>query len=229
MPEATLFKKLDAFFASFSLLRYKKRALVPNLNGTISHVFYLKSGFARVYRLSEQGEELTLSILKPHDIFPLTYGINEVITPYYLEAITNLEMWQAPSYEFQAFLKKEAEIYFELTNKILIRFDGMLNRIEYLVFSSAYIKVAATLLSCAKRFGKERKDKIFLELPLTHKDIAAMVGITRETTSIEMKKLEKQGFITREGKKLILNNPRLLEASVLTPGKNKQPLPLYSF
>jgi CRP-like cAMP-binding protein len=36
---------------------------------------------------------------------------------------------------------------------------------------------------------------ITIDLPLAHKDIASMVGLTRETVSLEMKKLEQSDLI----------------------------------
>jgi CRP-like cAMP-binding protein len=41
---------------------------------------------------------------------------------------------------------------------------------------------------------------------LTHHDIATLVGITRETTPLEMKKLEKQEFLGRSGRLHLIKN-----------------------
>lgn len=206
---------LHAFFANYSLLKYKKRDMILRANDTPSSVFLIQQGYIRAYRISEQGEELTLTILRPGDFFPLTYNLYTTSNPYYLEALTPLEFWRAPQDRFMEFIRQNIELYFELTNKILIRLDGVLSRMEYLIFSNAYTKIAATLLVCAKRFGEIREDDIILKVPLTHKDIASFVGITRETTSLEMKKLENDGYIGREGKYLVVKNYKKLEQDVL--------------
>lgn len=215
MIQPSLQQKLDNFFQQYKCLSYKKRAMILNSNDTPSSVFYIKSGYIRVYRISEEGEELTLAILKAHDFFPLTYGFNNSKNNYYLEAITPLEIWKAPQEQFLSFIKQEPELYTELTSRILVRFDSVLARMEHLIFSNAYTKVATTLLMCAKGLGEEEGDHIVVRVPLTHKDIATMIGITRETTSLEMKKLERKGYITRKGKQLIIKNYKLLEAEVI--------------
>ena len=215
MLSLPLQEKLDCFFQQYKLLTYKKRSMILNSNDTPSSVFYIKSGYIRVYRISEEGEELTLAILKSHDFFPLTYGLKGSKNNYYLEAITPLEIWKAPQEQFLHFIKDEPELYFELTSRILVRFDSVLARMEHLIFSNAYTKVATTLLMCAKGLGEENGDEIIVKVPLTHKDIATMIGITRETTSLEMKKLERKGYITRNGKYLIIKNYKLLEEEAL--------------
>ena len=215
---------LQTFFLAHKQFRYKKREMILHANDASSSVFFIQNGYIRVYRISEQGEELTLTILKPNDLFPLTYGLRSTPNPYYLEAITPLELRRAPQDQFLTFIKNNPEIYFDLTNRILIRLDGVLSRMEYLIFSNAYTKIAATLLICAKKFGDQQGEKVVLKIPLTHKDIATFVGITRETTSLEMKKLEQEGYITKEGKYLIVKNIKRLEEDVLLRSGEEAPL-----
>lgn len=211
MEEVILVSKLDSFFQQNKLVSYRKRTLILQPNDIPSSVFYIKNGYVRVYRISEDGEELTLSILKPKDFFPLNYGMNNTANSYYLETMTPLDLWTAPQSEFVAFIKENPDVLYELTNRILVRFNGMLSRMEYMVFSNAYIKVATTLLVCSRRFGQQTADGTIIQVPLTHKDIATFIGITRETTSIEMKKLEKQGYVKRIGKLMLLKDLAKLE------------------
>ena len=77
---------------------------------------------------------------------------------------------------------------------------------ENLLLNNASIKIAATLISCARNYGKNEGKHILINVPLTHRDIAALVGITRETTSLEIKKLEKQGYLEKKGKYLLIKN-----------------------
>ncbi|CAN5195973.1 Crp/Fnr family transcriptional regulator [soil metagenome] len=224
MSQDSLFSQLDSFFKNHKLLTYKKRNIIPSTNDGPLSVFYIKSGYIRVYRISEQGEELTLNILKPRDIFPLTYGISHKPNSYYLEALTSLEIWRAPQEVFVEYIKSDTQLYQELTNRIIVRFDGLLTRMEYLVFSNAYTKVVSTLLVCAKRFGEERGNEVVIKVPLTHKDIATLIGITRETTSLEMKRLEKQGYLGKSGRNIVLKNITQLESEILTPIDGDSPI-----
>lgn len=217
MLQQDILQKLDVFFNQYKPLQYKSRTIISHPNDTQSSVFYIKSGFLRVFRISEQGEELTLTILKPKDFFPLTYGMTNStsVNSYYLETITPLEIWKVRIDQFVSFVKSEPDVYYELTERILVRFDSVLTKMEYLVFNNAYTKVAATLISCARKFGQINGDYVLLSVPLTHKDIATLIGITRETTSLEMKKLEKQGYLSRSGKQLLIKNIDKLEQEVL--------------
>ncbi len=218
--------KLDVFFNQYRPLTYKQRSVISYGIDSELSVFYIKHGFMRVFRLSEQGEELTLTILKPKDFFPLTYGMtnSSLKQSYYLEAITPLEIWKVHSQQFLTFIKSDPNIYFELTRRAMVRFDNVLTKMEYLIFSNAYTKIAATLLSCAKKFGEVYGNSVRIPVPLTHKDIATLVGITRETTSLEMKKLEKRGYLSRNGRLFVLNNLEKLEEEIILQTGGKSPL-----
>lgn len=198
-------------------MRYKSRAVISPANDLQSSIFYIKKGFLRVFRISEQGEELTLTILKQKDFFPLTFGMIGMsrINSYYLEAITPLETWKVHLEHFHYSIKSEPGVYSELTNKVLVRFNDVLSKMEYLVFNNAQVKIIATIISCAKKFGQKTNSEITISIPLTHRDIATLVGITRETTSLEMKRLEKRGLISRIGKFITVKNLNKLEEEIM--------------
>lgn len=77
--------------------------------------------------------------------------------------------------------------------------------------SRAFEKVTSSLLICAQSFGEKHGSNVVLTLPLTHRDIATLSGLTRETTCLEMKKLEKKGLIEKMGRFLVIRDVNRLE------------------
>lgn len=206
---------LELFFKEFRQLHYKKGETILRAEDTPTGVYFLSRGFVRLYAVSKKGEELTLIIFKPGDFFPVMWAINNARTSYYLAAITNVDVWRVPQDKFLAFIKSNPEVFFDLTSKILIRFGGLLKRMEYLVFGNAYAKVASIITICAERFGHRQKGKVTIEVPLTHGDVASMTGVTRETASIELKKIENKGFIEYQGRLIVVKNLRGLRKESL--------------
>ncbi len=211
VQEDILEEKLEDFFAQFSPISYGKKGIILQEGDHTPHIFYVKSGFVRAYRISEQGEELTIAILKPRDLFPIAWGDNGVSFECFLEAVTPVSLWRIPRGRFMEFLNTHPAVFNSLVSSMSLRLGGLLTRIEYLVTGHANTKVAAAVLACARRFGSERGDRIVVDLPLTHKDIATLVGITRETACLEMKKLERKGLITHEKRVLIVRDIEGLE------------------
>ena len=192
-------EKLDLFFSKFRPLNYKKHEVILRPDGSPTGVFYLSRGYVKLYALSESGQELSLIIFKPGDFFPMIWAFNDVNLTQYLEAMTAVEIQRCSKEEFKTFLQKNPEALWDVTGKILIRLRGILERMEYMVFGNAHQKVSSILVICAERFGVKRDGEILIRVPLTHRDIASLIGLTRETTSVELKKLDKMKIISKKG------------------------------
>lgn len=211
--------KLDLYFSKFKPLHYKKGEVVLRAGDQPQGIFYLKSGYVRVYSFSKSGEELTLIIFKPGDIFPVSWAINNAPSGYFAESMTEASLWRVPREQFLEFVEDRPEILLELTSRMLERFLGLMRRMEYLAFGNAYAKIASILLICAERFGEKSGGNVVIQVPLTHSDIASLVGLTRETASIEMKKIEKKGLIGYRGRLLVVKNIRGLRKESLIDGE----------
>lgn len=210
-------EKLNNFFTGFKKLFFKKGETILRPDDQARSVFYLKKGYARLYSISKNAQELTFIIYKPGDFFPLIPAINNIPVSYYMEALTLLEAYQVPVEDLRKFIKNNSEVLYELTTRILTRLGGVFTRMEYAIFGNAQNKVAAIILLCAERFGQAEKKGILIQVPLTHQDIANLLGVARETVSIEMKKLQKLGLIDYRGKHLIVKDIQKLKGnSILT-------------
>jgi CRP/FNR family transcriptional regulator len=95
------------------------------------------------------------------------------------------------------FLEQNPDVQFMITQRIAIRLRGLMQRMEHMAFGTASQKVSSILGILAERFGKETSKGLRILIPLTQQDIAELVGLSRETTSIEIKKLMDEGFVTR--------------------------------
>ena len=199
---------LDIFFAKFKPLRYKKGEVIFRAGDPPLGIYYLKKGYVKVYSVSKSGEELTLIIFKPGDIFPVSWAVGNIGVSYFVEAMTEALFWRVPRDQFLKFVKNKPEILFELIRRMMVRFVGLMQRMEYMVFGDAGTKVAAVLLIVAERFGvlRDKKKEIVIQVPLTHNQIANLIGLSRETTSIEMKKFENKGLINYRGRLLVVKN-----------------------
>lgn len=209
--------KLHKFFSKGRLFCYKKGETILRPGDTPQGVFLIKTGYVKLYSVCESGEELTLIIFKPEDFFPMMWTFNNTPNVYYLESMTTAEAWRAPKDKFLQFVRSNPDVLFELIGKILVRLGGFLSRMEYLVFGNAYQKVASILMICTERFGEKNDRDTVINIPLTHKDIAMLVGMTRETVSIEIKNLERKGIIEYRGRLIsVKDKGKLQEESLLS-------------
>lgn len=197
-------RKLDGFFSKYRLIKYKKNEIIYRPGDIPDHVAYIKSGYVRLYIISEKGEELTVFLLKPFFYFTLNFAFTNTENKYYFETISPVELWRAPREDTLNFIKGDPEIMLELIRNVLDGMNDLLINIEYIITGNAEIKVAAMLYLFATRFGKKEGDQITVELTPTHYDIGGLLGMTRETVSKQMKKLKQMKITTKKGKHIVI-------------------------
>lgn len=209
-------QNLTAFFSQFKLLSYKKHEMILRADSPPHGVFYIKKGYIRDYAISSDGEEFTLIVFKPGDFFPLQWAINDKPNTHNFEAMTSVELYRAPKEKFLEFLKEEPEVLLVSTAGIITRLGGLMDRMEHLVFGNAYERVASILYIFAERFGEKEGSSVVIPMPLPHRCVASLVGMTRETVSVEMKKLQDKNLISTRGSIIYVKDlPKLQEESLV--------------
>lgn len=203
-------KTLQKFFLTGKKLVYKKGAVILRSDEFPSGVFYLHSGFIKDSSISSVGQEFTLFIFKPKDIFPYNWAFNKIPNEHSFTTMTDCIVFRVRRDDFLEFIDKNPEVLLMLMQKSLIRLNGVLRRLENMAFGNASKKIASIIVIMGERFGEKMPQGIKISLPIAHKDIAELVGITRETASIEIKKLQDMGIISRRSKSYIIKNKRLL-------------------
>lgn len=174
-------------------------------------VLFLKKGYVRLFSVSQEGKELTLVIYKPGEFFPVVWTFSgEKPSIYYFEALTACELVKVQREKFMSFITHDTDVFIYVVSHIISRFQIALRRMEYLAFGNSGSKLASILLICAREYARHRNGEPEIDIPLTHKDIANLVGVTRETISIELKKFERKGLVGRHGRHIVIKNKRQL-------------------
>ncbi|MCE5221269.1 MAG: Crp/Fnr family transcriptional regulator [Clostridium sp.] len=99
---------------------------------------------------------------------------------------------------------------FQLTEKIINHMSKKIRRLYRQLKNTVPIKVdkrvAAKLWKLSKDYGIELEDGTLIDLNISISYLADMIGSARETISRCLRKLEKNGLIKFEGKKIIVIN-----------------------
>lgn len=128
---------------------------------------------------------------------------------YFFEAMTSLEVWRAPRERVTEFLKQEPEVVYDLLSRVFRGTDGLLNKMSYLMAGSAYSRLVLELVIQGKRMGMQKENRVHLNV--SELDLAAEVGMRRETVSRELKILKEKGFVSFHNNILVLNDLEELE------------------
>ncbi len=205
------------FFAKFKTLkRYKKNQIIIKPGEKPSEIFYVKSGFVRLYLISNEGKELTFNIFKPDTYFSMIWALNESVNIYFFECITSTVILKAPIEKVTKYIEENPAVLYDLTKRTLSGLEGMTKLMDALLSKNAYHQIMFVLLILALRFGKKKNNYTIIDLPLTHRLIGTLAGLSREATSREIEKLTKEKIISQINHKIVVKNIKKLEEEAAT-------------
>lgn len=203
--------QLCRFFANYKSLYLKERVPFIAADETaISSVYLLKQGIVKQYAISNKGDEVILNMFRPLCCFPLVHMFPEIKNHHYYETVSPVEIIRAPIEKFVFFIKQDPSVLFYLSEVLGQAFFDLSNMIECFMLGRAHNRVVLALLMSARKFGEYSNGERKISIPLTHKSIGALVGLTRETVSREMERLEEKKVITKKGGLFCISNMRIL-------------------
>ncbi len=211
--ERAVNNRLSGFLEGFPVKHFEKSELILVQGEVPSSVFYIKKGIVKTYNLTTQGEEKPITFDSADEVFPIGWVFSQArYAQYYYEAFTDCEVITIPKEEYLDYILKNRVTYKKLLEDIMKRMLQYQMRINALEQSKASAKVLHTIHYLCLCFGHDvKKDMVQIQLPLTQQDMANFMGLTRETTGIELKKLQKQGVLTRQKQNYVVKTNELME------------------
>ena len=191
----------------------RKRSIVLFQGEIPREVYIVKSGIVKSYTISNNGEEQILRFYCEGDIFPIpwiyeraTHGLN------YFETITESKLLSLSRESFLKVVEQDPKLLKYMNNYLAASFTGSQIHITALEQPRAKEKLLTILWYLCIAYGKEfKKDRFIISLNLTHTTIAALTGLTRETTATELNKLRRLKVISYSPKHYLINKVKLDE------------------
>lgn len=200
--------KVEKFFRKYEKKIFKKGEILIKESVKIPEtIFYVEKGFVGQTKNRGKAEAVTLNILKKGSFFPIILALGELENQFDFKALSEVEVRMAPVKDVIKFLHENSDVLYKLTTRLSRGVGGLLNHMETLMVKEARQQILDTLTVFAKRFGEKESKYFKIKLELTHKNLAEILGLTRETVTRVLKDLIKEKKIVRKGKYFYISLP----------------------
>jgi CRP-like cAMP-binding protein len=190
----------------------KKNEILFCKNDIGDSLYIIETGKIKISLPTEEGEELIVAIFSDGDFFGELSLLDKAPRSADAIALTNTSLYVLHRDVFYHYLYKKIEALEAIISALCKRLretDEFLTDLCYTNFSK---RLAKKLIELVNRFGQRQDEAIFLDLELTQKDLASMLGVTRETVNRELMKLRHQGILVKDKKRIIVKDiARLLD------------------
>jgi CRP/FNR family transcriptional regulator len=202
---------LQTFLNQYKIESFKKGNVVLGQDVEPTCAYVIKKGIIKTYNITSKGEEKPIGFNVAGDIIPLGWVFNKILkSVYFYEALTNCQLYVVPKNDLLTFVQSDLDVMSRVLDRVVWRGLIHTTHINALEQSKASDKVLYTVHFLALYFGTDVKtDVVEILIPITQQDIANFTGLTRETTSAELKKLADQKVLLVRRRNYVVFTDRL--------------------
>ncbi len=168
-------------------------------------LFIIKRGRIRLYRIAPDGRSVTTAVLGPGTVFGEMDSLGLRMHASWADALEASELCLMSRTDVQELLFTDPRIVLRIAEQLSTRVADLEVRLTDLTCKALAERVAGTLCQLARHAPAE-------PIRLTHQQLAALVGATRERTTTALGELARQHLIQLRRGKIVVHNPTRLAA-----------------
>jgi CRP/FNR family cyclic AMP-dependent transcriptional regulator len=177
-------------------------------------LYVVESGHIRIFKSSADGREQVLSIDGPGSSvaeLPVFDGGNY---PASVTAVDDATLLFVSKQDFQSLCLTHPQVALKVLRVVGARLRRLVGIIEELSFTTVRHRLAAFLLRLARTEGRRTTDGVEVTLPVSNQELASQIGTVRELVSRNLSRFQSEGMLRIEGRSVIIQNPKALEAEL---------------
>ncbi len=181
-------------------------------------LYVVERGNIRIFKSSPGGREQVLSIDGPGSSvaeLPVFDGGNY---PASGAAVDHATLLFVAKQDFQALCLAHPEVALKVLRVVGARLRRLVGIIEELSFTTVRHRLVSFLLRLAQREGTMSAVGVEFSLPGNNQELAAQLGTVRELVSRNLSRLQAEGLLKLEGRRVVIPDLKSLAAE-LQPGE----------
>lgn len=180
---------------------YRANTMVMCEGDESDSLYVILAGKVRVYLSDEEGKEVTLNIQGEGEYFGELALLDDAPRSASVTTMENTRLAVISKPAFESCMEKNPGISLKITRGLARRLRELTENVRSLALMDVYGRVARILLDMAE----DKEGKKVIPQRLTQKDIANMVGASREMVSRILRDLSLGGYISINNKIITIN------------------------
>lgn len=187
-------------------------------------VLLLTRGRVKIMALTPDGREMIFTFIEPGELFGELAVLDPAPRSEHAEAVEDSCVLAIPREELLWLMGQRPDIALSITKLIGLRLRRIENRLKNLLFRSVRERTVAMLLELLGSHGRTAGERWEIDLRLSHQEFANLIGATRETITMTLGQLQKEGLIVVNRRRItVLDRNRLAAEAAGGPPPADQP------
>lgn len=197
---------LEILFSKLKRRSLKKGEALFRKGDEGNTLYIVKEGSIKIVLPTEMGDEVTPAILTSGDFFGEMALLDGLPRSADAVALEHSELLALKRDDFLAFLINNEEAIRSVFSAVSQRLRKTDDLLEDACFLNISTRFARRLLDLATSYGSQEEGSttIQIDLQLTQKDLASMVGATRESINKELRLMREKGLVEMSGATILI-------------------------
>jgi CRP/FNR family transcriptional regulator len=167
-------------------------------------MFLIKAGRVRLSKVLEDGTEFTLDIRKAGDFVGENMLSKNASYPVTAQCMEETLTCGFTKERFERLVLEHPRIGLQVMRNLSARISSLTGRIESMSRTHLEQRLYQVLRNIAIEHGVKGRDGLMIQFPLTHEDLAFLVGAHRVSVTRALKELKKSGSVLQQKRRLIV-------------------------
>jgi CRP/FNR family cyclic AMP-dependent transcriptional regulator len=185
---------------------FKRDQFIYMADDPASHIYLVASGRVRLGRYLENGDEVTTAILTQGEVFGELAMAGEVRRRDFAQAMDSTTICPLTTAELTGLMYENKDLSFKILKLIGLRLMKLERKLELLVFKDARTRIVEFLKDMASWKGTKVGSETLIPMALTHKDMAALTGTSRQTVNAVLNELKEANLINFNRKQILIRD-----------------------
>jgi CRP/FNR family transcriptional regulator len=179
--------------------------------GLLTKVFFIRTGKVKIFKMDATGRKQIISILEAGKMFPHAGFFREGVFPAYAKIVEEAQIVTIPIDKFEEVLLANPEICMKLFKLLGEKIVDLQQRLEEQILHNTHEQIILLLLRLVKSNGIIKENEYKITTHFTNRELANMIGTTRETVSRTINHLKKEQIIKTDEDGYFIIKPVLSE------------------
>ncbi len=196
-------------------LRYPRDHIIWSPDEVADRVYLIESGYVKIYRVSAEGHEVTVGAIRnPGEMIGLAETLYHGKRTCYAGAIRDISLIVLTKKQYLELLTTEHRLALHTSKLLAARMRAAESMVFELVCWQAAARLALFLLKVSESCGIPTEEGTKIKLPLTHTELASMIGASRQTVSSLLTTFRNENCITVDGREIVITDHQRLASWV---------------
>jgi len=201
--------------------------LIGSLGNNSNDIYILVKGRVKIFELTAEGKEVILWFCCDGELIGFAEAlVSARFSSHQInaQACGHGELMVIKQFDFVDFMSDNPTVVLPVVQSLGFRLREVSEVLTDITSSDVTSRVVKLLFRLGGLYGKPMDSGVYIDIPITHQEMADMIGTSRQSVTTVLGELKRQGMIRTQQRMIIIHNENLMQSFIKPPIKSTKNL-----